>query len=211
MILEGMRSGQLQLLNEGTNKLFALLSQHDVALDIGIVRLLFGGYTGQICQLLLDLKCDQEAIKTWARRQVRDMMIPVRSLSDLKNMFFISLEEAWKVRQSMKDPEIALIQQALAFIDDNLEEANLTKVSEHVYVSPSHLSRMFGKVLNKRFVDVIKEKRIERAKKFLAMGYNVTETATSVGYGNITYFSSLFKEMVGCSPSEYKKSSLSKR
>ena len=70
---------------------------------------------------------------------------------------------------------------------------------------------MFGKVLNKRFVDVIKEKRIERAKKFLAMGYNVTETATSVGYGNITYFSSLFKEMVGCSPSEYKKSSLSKR
>ena len=90
MILEGMRSGQLQLLNEEPTSYLSLLSQHDVALDIGIVRLLFGGYTGQICQLLLDLKCDQEAIKTWARRQVRDMMIPVRSLSDLKICFYIS-------------------------------------------------------------------------------------------------------------------------
>jgi len=65
---------------------------------------------------------------------------------------------------------------------------------------------MFGKVLNKRFIDVIKEKRIERAKKLLAMGCSVTETATSVGYDNITYFSTLFKEMAGCPPSEYKRS-----
>jgi two-component system response regulator YesN len=60
--------------------------------------------------------------------------------------------------------------------------------------------------LNKRFIDVIKEKRIERAKKLLAMGYNVTETASAVGYENIAYFSTLFKEMVGYPPSEYKKS-----
>lgn len=205
-ILEGMRGGQLQLVNDGAGKLFALLSQSDVAVNVEIVRLLFAGYIGQICKLLLDLKCDEETLKAWARRQVRDMMIPIRSVVDLKNMFFISLEEAWRVRQSVRDPDLALIQKALAFIEDNLQEANLSKVAEHVYVSPSYLSRMFGKVLNKRFIDVIKEKRIERAKKLLAMGCSVTETATSVGYDNITYFSTLFKEIVGCPPSEYKRS-----
>lgn len=207
VVLEGIRDGQLQLVNEGVNRLFSLLSQCEVTrANVEVVRLLFGGYLGQICQLLLDLKCDEEAIKTWARRQVRDMMIPVRSLVDLKNMFFISLEEAWRVRQSVKDPELALIQKALTYIEENLGEANLSKVAQHVYVSPSHLSRMFGRVLNKRFIDVIKEKRIECAKKLLAMGYNVTETASAVGYENIAYFSTLFKEMVGYSPSEYKKS-----
>ena len=44
------------------------------------------------------LKCDQRLLKHGQEGR-SEHVIPVRSLSDLKNMF-ISLEEAWKVRQA---------------------------------------------------------------------------------------------------------------
>jgi two-component system response regulator YesN len=48
--------------------------------------------------------------------------------------------------------------------------------------------------------------RIEKARTLLQEGMSVKDTSISVGYGNIGYFSTLFKSSTGLSPTEYKKS-----
>ena len=70
-------------------------------------------------------------------------------------------------------------------------------------ISQTYLSRLFRKVLRCRFVDVVKETRMDRAKALLAGGSTVRDAALAVGYGNIAYFSTLFKQTCGVSPGEY--------
>jgi two-component system response regulator YesN len=98
-----------------------------------------------------------------------------------------------------------IIEQSLAYIREHYEEVTLESVAEAVHVSPSYLSRLFRKVLKRRFVDEVKAIRIERAKSLLAQGHSVRDVAISVGYGNIAYFSTLFRQMTGRSPSEYRR------
>jgi two-component system response regulator YesN len=93
----------------------------------------------------------------------------------------------------------------MAFIREHYDEVTLEGVARHVHVSVSHLSRLFQKVLRRRFVDVVKEIRMERAKALLGQGMSVRDVALQVGYGNIAYFSTLFKQTCGKSPSEYRR------
>ena len=94
----------------------------------------------------------------------------------------------------------------MAFIRERYDEVTLEATARHVHVSASHLSRLFRKVLRCRFVDVVKETRMDRAKALLAGGSTVRDAALAVGYGNIAYFSTLFKQTCGVSPSEYARS-----
>ena len=56
---------------------------------------------------------------------------------------------------------------------------------------------------NKYFVS----RKVELAKKLLKIGYiPISDIASMSGYENIYYFSRVFKENTGMSPSEYKKS-----
>jgi len=50
-----------------------------------------------------------------------------------------------------------------------------------------------------------KIKRVEQAKKLLEEGLSVEETSKKVGYAYSTRFCSVFKEVIGCTPTEYKR------
>ena len=115
------------------------------------------------------------------------------------------MESAWKIRESFQNEQILIISLALDYIQKHFDEVTLESVAKHVHVSSAHLSRLFVKVLHHRFVDIVKEKRIEKARELLLSGVSVRDAALQVGYGNIAYFSTLFKQMCGVSPSEYAK------
>ena len=49
------------------------------------------------------------------------------------------------------------------------------------------------------------ERRIERAKEYLrSSSLPISKIAMEVGYGNFSYFSKTFRELVGCTPNEYR-------
>ena len=52
------------------------------------------------------------------------------------------------------------------------------------------------------------EVRMGHAKKKLLRDVPVAMVAAEVGYRDPLYFSKVFKKMTGCSPSEYKKTSI---
>ncbi len=88
------------------------------------------------------------------------------------------------------------------------EDISLQSVAGQINVHPSYLSRVFKQEKDENFVSYLTRVRVERAKSLLeGHMFKVYEVADKVGYHNYTYFSKLFKKVVGVSPEEYRESS----
>ena len=201
-IIDGFLAGDNRQITRGEKYLVDFLEH--LTLDFELSKMLLLGLFGELCDTLLSLQCDMDKIRLWARRQMFNLLAansPYMFDSILTNC----LEEACAIRDSLHNEQTATISLALQFIHQNFAEVTLDSVASHVHVSSAHLSRLFVRVLQKRFIDVVKEKKIERAKELLLNGLSVRNVALEVGYGNIAYFSTLFKQECGVSPSEYSR------
>lgn len=86
------------------------------------------------------------------------------------------------------------------------EDISLQSVASQINVNPSYLSRVFKQEKGENFISYLTRVRIERAKGFLeSRKYKVYEVADKVGYHNYTYFSKIFKKIVGVSPEEFRR------
>lgn len=86
------------------------------------------------------------------------------------------------------------------------EDISLQSVASQINVNPSYLSRVFKQEKGENFISYLTRVRIERAKVFLeSRKYKVYEVADKVGYHNYTYFSKIFKKIVGVSPEEFRR------
>lgn len=93
-----------------------------------------------------------------------------------------------------------------AYIQEHYtEDINRQKLADLFFIHSDHLSRLFGKEYGISIPDYIARLRIEAAKQSLRSGMNVSEAAIQVGYDNFAYFSTVFKKLVGESPSEFKR------
>ncbi|NOU86131.1 helix-turn-helix domain-containing protein [Paenibacillus sp. LMG 31460] len=103
--------------------------------------------------------------------------------------------------------ELSAIEQVQQFIGSNLSrDITLTDAAALVHLNPSYLSQLFKQQTGGKFVDYVIEMRMEEAKKLLIKtSLRVSEIAERLGYGDISYFSSTFKKLTGCSPLEYRK------
>lgn len=202
-LLEGLTEGRNERIASGRERTATLLSR-TALWDVELGKLLLLGLLGDAACRLLDLGCDRTALRAWARRQLLALLAP-NNPAGLHSVLVQAVEGAWSLRSASTDPHAVVLQGALDYIRAHYDDVTLERVAEAVHVSPSHLSRLFPKLLGKRFVDAVKEIRMERAKELLASGAAVRDAALAVGYGNLAYFSTAFKETAGESPSEYRR------
>lgn len=108
---------------------------------------------------------------------------------------------------SSKDTEI--IQQAITYIHDHADqEISLKKVAELVGLREVQFSLMFKQESGLSYTDYIINHRVERAKALLVQtNLKIAEIAQRMSYGNSQNFIRLFKQKVGMTPGEYRKSS----
>lgn len=83
---------------------------------------------------------------------------------------------------------------------------SLPYVAEHFYISPYYLSRTFKDVTGFGFNQYVNSVRVKEAKKLLEeTKLKVNIIAERVGYGSITHFGRVFKEITGHPPLYYRK------
>jgi len=76
-------------------------------------------------------------------------------------------------------------------------------------ISSRQLNRIFKQETGLTVTERIHQIRIERAKQYLLDGdEKVIDIANRVGYEDPSFFSQLFRRKVGCSPGQYRESSL---
>lgn len=97
------------------------------------------------------------------------------------------------------------IEQAHKYIEKHFkDDITIKEVAEHLGLSEGYLSRLFKRHTDYTFVNYLTYYRINKAMKLLKdCRWKVYEVAEQVGYTDATYFSTLFKKLVGVTPSEF--------
>lgn len=87
------------------------------------------------------------------------------------------------------------------------EHLTLESISKGVFLNKSYISHVFKKVAGLNFVDFITDVKIDRAKILLMdEEKKIWEVAETTGYRDAEYFSRVFKNKTGFSPSQYRES-----
>ncbi|NOU92736.1 response regulator [Paenibacillus sp. LMG 31456] len=102
--------------------------------------------------------------------------------------------------------QINVLEASLAYIEEHLsEDLTLEAVAEQMGLTPTYFSHYFKKMTNETFVQYRLRKRVELAKKLLAVPHSkIIDIMTEVGYDSYPHFSRTFKKITGYSPTEYR-------
>ena len=97
------------------------------------------------------------------------------------------------------------VQLAIDFINRSFAgPLSLESVAKNAFVSEAQLSRLFSRYCGTTVTKYIASKRITEAKKMLAEGKSVTDTALSCGFNDYANFIRTFKKAVGVPPGKYR-------
>ncbi|MDR1043575.1 MAG: response regulator [Candidatus Adiutrix sp.] len=100
-----------------------------------------------------------------------------------------------------------LLQGALDYIDQYMAEPFRTAdLAKSLYLSPAHLGRKIKKLTGRPLGDLIRKRRLTRAREFLAHpALSVSEVAALVGFENPGYFATFFKSQTGLTPGDFRR------
>jgi len=126
------------------------------------------------------------------------------------------LKEFYGITQAAKDESANstetstnsryLVAKAIEILKTNYyKDLDLKSVSDQLYISTWHLSKLLKKETGSNFIDILNEIRIEESKKMLlSPQLKVYEIAEKIGYTDVPYFTKLFKKHTGQTPMEFK-------
>lgn len=98
------------------------------------------------------------------------------------------------------------IEASIQYIENNIHRTiSLSKVAQEVFLSPSYLSRIFKKVLDVNFIDYVNNRKMAIASEKLALTkLPISYIANQIGFSQTSYFTKIFKQRTGLTPSEYR-------
>ena len=108
------------------------------------------------------------------------------------------------VQQQTAEP--LQIARARQFIEAHYQEdLSLASVAKEVHISTFYFCKRFKRATGLNFTHYLSRLRVEKAKKLLLnRNYRVSEVAYGVGFQSLSCFNSVFKRIVGESPTDYR-------
>ena len=92
-----------------------------------------------------------------------------------------------------------------AFVDDHYQrKIEIEEVADLSHFSKPAFCRYFKKMTRLTFTQFVNHYRIDKAKKLLLSGKNVTETCFSSGFESLSYFNRTFKKITGTNPISFR-------
>jgi transcriptional regulator GlxA family with amidase domain len=102
--------------------------------------------------------------------------------------------------------DLVHLRRARDFMDrEYAEPLDVPTMARAALMSPAHFSRKFRAAYGETPYSYLMTRRIERAKALLRQGMSVTDTCCAVGCTSLGSFSSRFNEIVGETPSQYRR------
>lgn len=159
--------------------IYLLLNQNDIS-----ARELFGD--------ALTTKLDEKAINSieemgiWVKHAIRKVMERIHAV-----------ERSSDVAEKVKE-----------YIALHLDEEDLSRetIAHYTFLSPDYLSRIFKKKTGLSISDYMIQERFKKARELLVTtDLSISAVVSAVGYSHFSYFSKMFKKIVGCTPIDYRK------
>ncbi|MEH6402640.1 MAG: helix-turn-helix transcriptional regulator [Sneathiella sp.] len=89
------------------------------------------------------------------------------------------------------------------FLKNPAEPRTLPELGSHIGASGRNLARLFKKETGLTFGEWRQQRRLMAAVELLSSGKPVTEVALDMGYDSVSAFISMFKKILGVTPSRY--------
>lgn len=103
------------------------------------------------------------------------------------------------------------VRSAIDCIQFNLSQPDLSLklIAKYTNINASNLSHQFNQETGMSIPEYINRLRMEEAQKLLqgSVPYTIGQVAAAVGMQDVNYFSKVFKRIVGCTPTIYRKRS----
>lgn len=125
-------------------------------------------------------------------------------LSYLKELLSTNLPDSTPLEINVATD--ASMKKIINYIKENYcENISLRQLSSIFYMNPAYLGRKFTKVMGQSFISYLNHYRVDRARELLNdPDIMIYEVCSMVGYKDLNYFYKTFKDIIGCTPSEYR-------
>ena len=119
------------------------------------------------------------------------------------------LKESLGKKSNVTQPYRKLVKEIMLYVDKNTrDDVTLQKVADYFAYSANYLGHVFKDETGMNFSDYVIRRRLEKAAELLQdPKLKIQEISEAVGYENFSYFTRLFKEHFGVTPSSYRKDS----
>lgn len=98
------------------------------------------------------------------------------------------------------------LKKILSYLQEHyMEKLTLADISAQVNICPSECCRFFKKYMKESLFAYLLAFRIEKSLPLLSDPHlSITEISNQVGFASSSYYTKIFREQMGCSPSQYR-------
>ena len=120
-------------------------------------------------------------------------------------LFLVNCLDKYMFRSEETAPNTALVSDVKKYINANLhKKTDIKQLAKALYVTPKYLGQVFKKETGEGILQYTKRKKAEKAMLLIkTKAYNVTQISQMLGFDNIHYFSTVFKEYYGLPPTYF--------
>lgn len=130
-----------------------------------------------------------------------------RSLEEVSQIVSAALDDM-AVNKTVNAQESRLIQMVKKIICEKYNDSSLgvSSIAEEINVSSAYLSSLFKIETGDNLVKYITKYRVNKSKELLSQSnMKVSDISAAVGYINVSYYISIFRNHEGCSPVQYRE------
>jgi two-component system response regulator YesN len=200
-LIDAMLLGNVELATQLTDKFFLYLSKLPPPRDVYLTPMI-AELVSSIMVFLVQhgIESDLDAFELVSQR-----FSTIQEAHKRVTEFVNSSIAAIQKRELGKNYQI--INRIVSYTKEHLEEGiTLSRIADIMQFTPNYLSTLFTKSMGISYSQYLAKIRIQRAKELLDSGkYKVYEVGYMIGFKNPEYFTKVFKEYVGTTPSSYIK------
>lgn len=178
-----------------------------VSLDPVDVRFVFISFADMIKNRLCDTSPAAAEFDTIYLKTARKLANS-RFIQEIEEILLAYQEELTAVlgaeSRSEEEQLMHSINETVAECYDD-SQFNLEKIAQMFHYSPYHFGRLFKRLYGEAFNRYLSLYRIERAKELIGKKEPINEVAFETGFSSVSYFCTVFKNLEGNSPKQYRE------
>lgn len=203
-LISSIRLGDKKRTREITNDILEFTYAHN---DFDLVKTNAISLMVVSARTAIEVGADLETIFEMEFMQIK-RILDINNINELRKVLVTGLDKFIESTFSVVDIENKdILFKVINYIRENYKDTTLQDVSEKFTLHPSYLSKLFKKETGISYVEYVNRVKIEASKPLLRGGKSIEEVAKTVGFSNQSYFSKVFKQKEGITPSNWKKTS----
>ncbi len=130
------------------------------------------------------------------------------NLEDLLSVFSDILDIIYNYIKSEQMNYSNVIREIIKYLQENYNrDISLSSLAKQFHMNKNYLCEYFKQQTGKNFIDYLLNIRIDKSKELLLLpDHHINDICYDVGFSNPSYFTKVFKSIIGITPSEYIRS-----